>query len=135
MQPRTLDTCATLTHSLASQAITVDRENRFHKEPHIHVLANLKQQHILCFQEKTKDMYNCQVDVMHYKPGYNTQRKITKQETKEVLSIHTPVCIHLNWRPTHFSAIVHAAEKSHQPRGMDFKVLSNGSIQLSDDDE
>ena len=93
--------------------------------------------HIICFQVKKKDMYNCQVDILHYQPGYRTQRKLTKKEVKEVLRTQRTACIALNWPPTHFSAIVPAVHVESRPkrRGHDFPELSNGVIDVGGDDD
>ena len=66
---------------------------------HVLTLANEKNKHVLVFQDKLKDAYNCCVDVLHYKPGWDHPRKVTRRETRTLVAAGA-VPIHLNDPPS-----------------------------------
>ena len=109
----------------------------FLKEAHILTLANEKNKHILVFQDKKKDIYNCSVDVVHYKPGWMHPRKVTRQDARAAMAAGA-VALHLDYPPSHFSALLqvdmaNAQPKRKSPRGhVDCgTALANGTILLS----
>ena len=65
-----------------SQASEVWKNDRFLKEAHILTLANEKDKHILVFQDKKKNKFNSEVDVVHYGPGWADPKILTRQEAR-----------------------------------------------------
>ena len=118
------------------QAQDIMDNHSFLSEAHILTLANEKKKHILVFQDKEKDMYNCCVDVVHYKPGWMHPRKVTRKEAHVALAAGA-IALHLDYPPSHFSALLRVATpnarkrkspRDHMDSGTD---LANGAILLS----
>lgn len=119
---------------LRPQAQVMHEEHEMLKMAHVLTLANEKNKHVLVFQDKLKDAYNCCVDVVHYKPGWDHPRKVTRRETRTLVAAGA-VPIHLNDPPSHFSALiplelVSPPRKSprHESRGT---KLPNGTVLVS----
>ena len=123
----------------SAQAEDIKHDAGFLTEAHIHCIVNIENSKVLTFNEHERNMQNCEVDVSLYEPGWQPQRKLSKQETKALTSKPGAViCIHLNSPPTHFSAMVEvgASDLDAPVRELRYGCSSagNGSIDISGDD-
>jgi hypothetical protein len=121
------------------QATRIVQKGLFLQEAHIVALANFKEKHIMVFQDKEKDKFQCEVFVMHYQPGFRPDRgwhkpaRVSRQDVHTLLA-NGAVPIHLDSPPTHFSALipVEIPNRTHlrSTRGV---TLPNGAIMLPGD--
>ena len=86
------------------QAQYIFNTNRFHKEQHIHALANMVETAIVVFQEKDLDGCGSRVDITYYSPKWDPPAKLTRTQLKKHMK--GAVLLHLDKKVTHFSAIV-----------------------------
>ena len=91
--------------------------------------ANYKDKHILVFQDKAKDQYNCCISVMHYKPGWAQPSRVTRQDVHRLLASGA-VAIHLDSPPTHFSALIRVECPNHTTRAAAGITLPNGTVSI-----
>ena len=120
------------------------RTNDFLMEAHILTLAHFADRQIVVFQKKTKDQYKSEVDAVHYGTEWAPPAKLTRQAARALIK-DGAVPIHLDYPPTHFSAlvpIVHTnastssgsapspARRKSDRRG--FTTLRNGAVLVKD---
>ena len=74
-------------------------------QAHILALANEMDKHILIIQDKEKNAYNCCVDILHYKPGWDQPKKVIRRDACTLLEAGA-VPLHLDYPPSHFSALI-----------------------------
>ena len=86
------------------QAQYIFDTNRFHKEQHIHALANMVETAIVVFQEKDLDGCGSRVDITYYSPKWDPPAKLTRTQLKKHMK--GAVLLHLDKKVTHFRAIV-----------------------------
>ena len=124
-----------------SQAHEVMRTDDFLMEAHILTLAHFADRQIVVFQKKKKNQFNSEVDALHYGTEWAPPAKLTRQAARALIK-DGAVPIHLDYPPTHFSALVPLIPKHPSPssaaspfrrssrRG--YSTLTNGVVFLKD---
>ena len=124
-----------------SQANEVMRTDDFLKEAHILTLAHEKDKHIVVFQKKTKDQYKSEVDAVHYGTEWAPPAKLSRHEARALIK-DGAVPIHLDYPPTHFSALVplipehpspsSAASPARRSSRRGYSTMTNGVVLVKD---
>ena len=120
------------------------RTDDFLMEAHILTLAHFADRQIVVFQKKKKNQFNSEVDALHYGTDWAPPAQLTRQTARALIK-DGAVPIHLDYPPTHFSAlvpIVHTtastssgsapspARRKSDRRG--FSTLRNGALLVND---
>ena len=83
------------------QANSIQEKELFATEAHIHILTNMFERSIIVFTQRPP-----WIEAIYYKPGYVPQKIVPRQQVPTLLKTESPLCLTLDYPPTHFTAVV-----------------------------